>query len=265
MKIIPMDINFYVPAKRSFLVSLLILSTIFSGTSQVQLIMESTFDDNAELVSVDVKANGWQNIVSAQFSIQFDPAFIAYQNAGNFQVAHLGSQSIGSYFAAEGTLILVWYDFDPGGESLPEGGTLFTLYFKPLLPGNTVVEINNIPRPIEIRGTNGAIQETTSNPVELMLEMSTSTKETSILNNKTVNCYPNPASEQLIFDLRDFSTEEVDHQLQVFDPEGRVITKKSFSGNTTTLSLNILNEGLYYFKILNAENIRGIGSFSVIR
>lgn len=260
-----MDINFYVFSKRSFLVTLLILSAIFSGTSQVQLIMESTFDANTELVSVDVKANGWQNIVSAQFSIQFDPAFIAYQNAGNFQMAHLGSQSIGSYYAAEGTLILVWYDFDPSGETLPEGSTLFTLYFKPLLPGNTVVEINNIPRQIEIRSVGGAIQETSSNPFELTLELSTATKDALILNKKTVHYYPNPASNEVVFDLSDISTVESHHLLQVFDTKGRLKTEKEFSGNSTTLSLDVFNEGLYYFKILSTENIIGIGSFSVIR
>ena len=72
------------------------------------------------------------------------------------------------------------------------------------------------------------------------------------LKSENVECtiYPNPASSILNIET---STRNA-HDVTVFDIEGRILIKSVFDGDHFSLPLNILNNGVYIFKIQSSDS-----------
>lgn len=125
--------------------------TVTSGPN-AQTINLSLPDQSApagETVDVPISADDFTEIVSMQFSIQWDTSVIRYQS---FLSADLDNVAIGDLQSANGNLRFSWFDLDGVGKTLPDGSTIVLLKF--LVTGDigetTPVTITDTPLPVQI-------------------------------------------------------------------------------------------------------------------
>ncbi len=89
---------------------------------------------------VDVAVNDFDDMLGMEFSIQYDPAIISYQNADNFGLEGLNDGSI--VLQSPGDIKLSWTDPAALGISEPDGTVIFSLCFQAVGTGSTSVTIN---------------------------------------------------------------------------------------------------------------------------
>ncbi len=117
-----------------------------------------------DTVELEVTASDFVDIVSMQFSINWDPTVIQYES--NFET-DLEGVAVGEVTADEGNLRISWFDVDAVGVDLADGTSVLGLRFSAI--GNagdsTVVEMTEEPLEIQIfQGDNGVFVPITLNP-----------------------------------------------------------------------------------------------------
>ena len=83
------------------------------------------------IVDVPIKVTGFQNILSLQGTIGWDPAKLHFQSIENFGPSTLGwgTANFGTNNSTAGKLTFSWNDLDLGGETLNDSTILFTMRF----------------------------------------------------------------------------------------------------------------------------------------
>jgi hypothetical protein len=108
-------------------------------------------------VTIDVTANGFTNLLSAQWSMSFDSLVLKYSSATNFQTNILGitSQMVSGPnggVVKNGQITFSWSAADGKGKTVANGTRLFSLVFNTIGAKCTSSDVNtsNKPTPIEI-------------------------------------------------------------------------------------------------------------------
>jgi len=114
----------------------------------LQLSLTDTVSFTGDTVVITLRAQQFDEIVSAQFSIQWDVAVIEYVS---HELADLENVAIGDFQSDNGELRFSWFDVEGEGRTLPDGSILVILLFK-------VVGQPDDETPITITGTPLAIQ-----------------------------------------------------------------------------------------------------------
>ena len=96
---------------------------------------------------------------------------------------------------------------------------------------------------------------------ELMLEYPMGLGE-ALMPDIAVNCYPNPAKNNLIVEL---SQVLKDGNLEVYDLSGKFYGSFSMGASRNTIPVNNLPNGTYFFKLKEGAHILNTGSFVVQR
>ncbi len=129
-----------------------------SAKSQVTFIGENTTACEGSTVTVDVTTDNFNDIVSAQFGVTWDPAIVEF-SAVTDNMPPNALYNISN--AINGELRFSWFDFSiPPGMTLPNGALMFTITFNVL--GNygdvSSVTFGSIPGfPLEVANTGGII------------------------------------------------------------------------------------------------------------
>lgn len=114
----------------------------------LQLSLTDTVSFTGDTVAITLRAQQFDDIVSVQFSIQWDVAVIEYVS---HQLVDLENVAIGDFQSDNGELRFSWFDVEGEGRTLPDGSILAIFYFKVVgQPGDET--------PITITGTPLAIQ-----------------------------------------------------------------------------------------------------------
>lgn len=114
----------------------------------LQLSLTDTVSFTGDTVAITLRAQQFDEIVSVQFSLQWDVAVIEYLA---YQQADLENIAIGDFQSENGELRFSWFDVAGEGNTLPDGSILVILRFKVVgQPGDET--------PITITGTPLAIQ-----------------------------------------------------------------------------------------------------------
>ncbi len=134
---------------------LLVGGLAFLSAQSVRLTLPEIDTQPGEEIQVGITTEGFDSIVSMQFSINWDQTVIEYLS---YELADLNQVAIGDFQADEGELRLSWFGPEGIGVSLPDGSTIVNINFS--VVGNfgdeTPVEITDIPLVIQI------FQETTT-------------------------------------------------------------------------------------------------------
>ena len=138
-----------------------------AGTVDVTVIdvQPVTFDadslsglQNTEVV-IPVRVKGFANIVSMQYSVNWDATVATFMAVEGFGLTNLTAASFGTSQASTGKLMLSWSDASLNAYSLPDTTVLFKLRLK--LTGamgtSTSVTITGTPTPIEVSEKNGFV------------------------------------------------------------------------------------------------------------
>ncbi len=127
---------------------------LLSGQS-VRLSLPEIDTQPGEEIQLGITTEGFDSIVSMQFSINWDETVIEYLS---YELADLNQVAIGDFQADQGELRLSWFGPEGVGVSLPDGSTIANINFSVIgdFGDETPVEITNIPLVIQI------FQETTT-------------------------------------------------------------------------------------------------------
>lgn len=143
----------------SFIIGIAFLCNTASAQLEVVFTGPPTVTPNGQ-VSVDVAVNNFSNIISAQFSINWDSLVLNYNSITNItplfsppvtQAGNIGTPDQGGAISpGEATYSWSYPSTDP--ETIPNGSVLFTIVFDAVGPAcsNTGLTISGEPRAIEV-------------------------------------------------------------------------------------------------------------------
>ncbi len=111
-----------------------------------------------EVFTIQVSAENLVNIVSMQFSLDWDPAVVDFQEVRDFSIPSLGLGNFGSQQVDQGRIGMNWYDNSQASQGITAPATnLFKLDFKALdgiVQAETAISFSGIPVAIEIADTS---------------------------------------------------------------------------------------------------------------
>lgn len=166
---------------------LLFFSLVQSAFSQVELVVSDVTGDSGESVTVEVRINGFTDIMGMQFSLNWDPNVFTINNSsiGNvttdipqFDITDIGTNE--NPAVDPGQLIVQWNV--PQGVSVPNNHLLFS--FEAMIGGDpcskTDINMTSTPRPIEF--LNGSSMPVTATSNNGSLEVTCPNNEAVVVN-----------------------------------------------------------------------------------
>lgn len=107
------------------------------------------FDANqGDQICLDASTSGFMNILGMQFSINYDPAVLQFDNVANTNLTGLSPNSFGN--PSPGNITMSWSDPNAVGVTVDDGTVLFEVCFTVLGTTGTNVVFSNTPTPIEV-------------------------------------------------------------------------------------------------------------------
>lgn len=109
-----------------------------------------------ETLCMEVKAKDFNEILSMQYSMNWDPAVLKFKEVRGFGLNGMSIQSFGTHLTEKGFLTFSWYDPALRGFSKPDGVRLYEVCFEAIgqAGSKTRFEISGKPTMIEV--ANGA-------------------------------------------------------------------------------------------------------------
>ena len=150
------------------LISTLLASSLKADNVIVKI--DSVSASNGAQVVVAVRVKNFQNIISAQGTISFNPAVASYSAISQFGVSGMNMSNFGLTQIGSGKLIFSWSDANLNGVSLADSSALFSIKFDvigsagqqtaiSLVNSPTIIEfINTSFNPVAVTSTSGKIQ-----------------------------------------------------------------------------------------------------------
>lgn len=103
-------------------------------------------------VCLNVQVSDFNQLLSMQYSVRWDPAMLDFKSVQNFQLGGLGPEDFGAHRAEEGILTSVWIDENLQGVTIPDGATIYQICFQ--VTGSagqsTEVSFSDGPTPFEV-------------------------------------------------------------------------------------------------------------------
>jgi len=134
---------------KSLAIGVLLMSSLPLFAQPVFTVSPQTIDvDPGQEFSVDIVVNNFNDILSMQFPIIWDPGVLEFQEVTNVNsdaVPGLGPNLFGYVPDKPGKLTLSWFDNNLAGISVPDGTVIFSVTFRALTDGTTPVEIKDDP------------------------------------------------------------------------------------------------------------------------
>lgn len=115
-----------------------------------------TFWSSSEIVQsgdtarIDVRVKDFNSILSAQYTMDFDPAALEFIEIGNFNLPSLLVSNFGIF--PDDRITFSWLDNGLSGISLPDSTVIYSVWFKVLHPEGTAstLSFENTPTAIEV-------------------------------------------------------------------------------------------------------------------
>ncbi|MDD2550307.1 MAG: T9SS type A sorting domain-containing protein [Bacteroidales bacterium] len=107
-------------------------------------------------------------------------------------------------------------------------------------------------------GTNGSVAQGVQQPFEISAV--TGIEEAKGIN-LTVSAYPNPTTDYLTLEVRDFNLSALTFQL--YDLQGKLLQSEKITGNQTSIAMGNLGPAMYFVKVM--EGNKEIKTFKIIK
>jgi hypothetical protein len=107
---------------------------------------------------VDVKVQGFVNLLSMQYTMSWDAQVLTYKGVGKPGLPGLGNQNFGAHRTAEGLLTFVWIDGSLRGVTLPDESTIFSVCFEVVGKAGAASPFRFIEQPTPFESVNVAEQ-----------------------------------------------------------------------------------------------------------
>ncbi|MDD2634614.1 MAG: hypothetical protein PHW82_03855, partial [Bacteroidales bacterium] len=117
-----------------FIISFIVCYVLVNAQAVYFRIGSETDVQGTEVV-IPVTSDNFDNIISMQGTISFDPSIISFVNTENYSLSGMNTSCFGSANVSSGELTFSWYDASLLGQSLADNDTVFCIRF--LLIGTT--------------------------------------------------------------------------------------------------------------------------------
>lgn len=110
-----------------------------------------------ELLRYNLLVNDFVGIRGVQFTLQWDPAVMAFDGVEGFNLPHMDQADFGTSLKGEGKLTIAWYTPDrPNTIKLPDGATFCTLRFRAIggPASRTTIRFTDDPTPVQVLRDN---------------------------------------------------------------------------------------------------------------
>lgn len=100
-----------------------------SQTKAIKLIAQNMKGAPNHLVCMGIGSADFNNMLSMQFTLEWNPEYIAFQEVNNFRLPYFSRDNFGAQFREQGKLTCVWIDNALQGITVQDGETLFDVCF----------------------------------------------------------------------------------------------------------------------------------------
>ncbi len=111
-----------------------------------------------ETACVEVKAKDFNQILSMQYSMNWDTKVLKFKEVRSFGLDGMSLQSFGAHLAKEGILTFSWYDPSLRGFTKPEGHKLYEVCFEAVGNAGTKSKFEFSGKPTTVEIANSASQ-----------------------------------------------------------------------------------------------------------
>ncbi|MCB0652146.1 MAG: T9SS type A sorting domain-containing protein [Saprospiraceae bacterium] len=244
-----------------FLLSLLSFFISFDASlaQTTSLFFENQDVEPGTMVDVDLKVSAFQDMLGMQFSVNWDPNVLDFQNVENFGIdditkeANFGLDSVGA-----GRLGFLWIDNSLSGVALVDSSVLFSIKFIVIGDPNsaTSVSFSNIPTLIELSDENGVIESEMVSGTLNVTEPNATFFNNAPDQIKVIDCYPNPFSAFTTLDFEMAHGNQL--TLSIKDAKGKVVQERHeyFPAGKHKIILNkdsFPSAGIYFYELVSRE------------
>ena len=140
---------------RTILICIIICMSLIAS-AQIQLHIENQKVALNEHFCVPVIVDNFNDILTIQFTVKWNPSVIKFDSVSNFQLQGLSNNNFGISKIKQGILSFSWFDGNATGKSLADGATLFALCFTTIgVEGDSSnISIEDSPIKIEVTDIN---------------------------------------------------------------------------------------------------------------
>ncbi len=215
-------------------------------------------DEQGDTVGVALKVVDFEHIVSAQFSIHWNPEVLKFKSVTGFAIPMTSAENFGTPLAENGILTFSWLDMTLNGYTLPDSTKLFTIIYDVIgsLGDTTSVRFSDQPTIKEIADTtftaittifqDGVVEVIEPNSISDPVNAPYSIQE----------CYPNPFKERTQVQLH--IAHATDAHISITNTHGQIVwedTRHFNAGNhILPLKKDIFPEtGTYFLRLQSNE------------
>jgi len=233
----------------------LLLWFVVPVTAQPTIFTPSQSVGEGSSISVDVRVDDFENILSMQFSINWDPTVLQFDSISNYNaLPDYSPSNFGTNSASQGKVSTLWVDNQLLGVTLDDNTTLFSIVFDVIGLDNSssLIEVSDDPTPVEVSDVDGNVLPVIIENGMITVVGPLSVKPSiTVQSNELFSLYqnePNPFENQSVirFDLRESNEVE----FSFYDLQGKLIHS----------SKGYFLEGENNF-IINADMLPGTGTY----
>ncbi len=224
-------------------------------TDTVYIIPDQTIVGNQ--VRVDFPVQQFEGIVCLQYTMNYDPNILQFDDIGNLNLPNLNENSFGQ--PAPGKITFSWLDFSTMGVSRADGESIYSVFFS-MAGGAGVSELF-------IDGSFTAVEACISTQTIPLIFSNISiaafvTSNEEVETAAEVNIFPNPATDQVTFDIGTLSGNV---KLEIYNSIGQLISNQKMNGSRFSLNKSMqMDSGTYYYRIAaDGEPIK-MGKFTFL-
>ncbi|MEO1261943.1 MAG: T9SS type A sorting domain-containing protein [Bacteroidota bacterium] len=217
-----------------------------------------------EVFSIDVTVNDFEEVVSCQFAVFWDPQVLQYIGVNNHSLPEVNSDNLSAMNADEGKFRFSWYDPSTNveGVTLADGSAIFSVQFKAIggPAMSSIIEVGqDTAHPIfylEFVNADSEQFEVNFNFGQVTIDGINSSRETITQDFTLFQNNPNPftTTTNLSFSLNQRSQA----QLSIHDHAGKLIFEQNenYSAGLHTIQIdrNLFSSAGSYFFTLKTEN-----------
>lgn len=212
-----------------FLLSLLLFFIPFVAiqAQTTSLYFEDQQVEPGTMASIDLKVSDFENMLGMQFSVNWDPQVLSFQEVQNFGMEDITLESnFGLDSVGVGKMGFLWIDNTLAGIELPDSSVLFSIKFIVVGDPNTSTDIifSNTPTLIELSDDVGVIEADLVNAMITVAEPNSTYFNNAPDQIKVIDCYPNPFTTRTTLDFEIVKTNYLTISLK--DAKGKVIYQR---------------------------------------
>lgn len=238
---------------RFFVVPVLIISfhiCAFAQQDPVDLYATNSTEATGNIGSVEIKVNGFTDLISFQASINWDPTLLVFVGVSEFGIKDFNADDFGTTTSDQGHVRFVWEPNDAIALTIADSTVLFSVQFEfisnePQEVPISFTDITSDPAfPIEF--ANSAYEVLTVNTHDGSITYFDEITGLEDLYEEGISIYPNPFHEYIRITNQGGKLDMV----QVFDLHGNMLREiYNIKNKFIDLHLNGSSNGIYLINI----------------